>query len=204
MAWTSPKTWTATVVSVADLNAHIRDNETILKTSINDDGTIRNLFDKNVTTTDVTNTAVETTVYSFSVPGGTLSTSNALRFTMTGYIDMTASVTGTVRIRFGGTQLWAGNIVTAATTKGPMEMVATINANNATNSQRSVVRMTSVADGTNATDGNNLVLVTDGGAHSSLALDSTTAQTLSVTFTWASANANVHMKMFSGLLEVLR
>jgi hypothetical protein len=30
VAWTSPKTWTAAVVSVADLNTHIRDNELYL------------------------------------------------------------------------------------------------------------------------------------------------------------------------------
>lgn len=36
--WTAPKTWTAVVVSVADLNTHIRDNLTILKTCVDDSG----------------------------------------------------------------------------------------------------------------------------------------------------------------------
>jgi hypothetical protein len=38
--WTTPKTWTAVVVTVLDLNTHIRDNLNILKTSIADNGDI--------------------------------------------------------------------------------------------------------------------------------------------------------------------
>lgn len=38
--WTTPKTWTATLVTVADMNLHVRDNLNILKTSITDTGTI--------------------------------------------------------------------------------------------------------------------------------------------------------------------
>lgn len=40
MAWWSPKTWTGVLVTVADLNQQIRDNLTILKTQIADDGKI--------------------------------------------------------------------------------------------------------------------------------------------------------------------
>jgi hypothetical protein len=41
MAWTAPKTWSASEVATAALfNAHIRDNFTVLKTSINDSGKI--------------------------------------------------------------------------------------------------------------------------------------------------------------------
>ncbi len=36
--WTSPKTWSSVVVTVADLNTHIRDNLNVLKTWIGDDG----------------------------------------------------------------------------------------------------------------------------------------------------------------------
>lgn len=38
MSWTAPKSWTAVVVTVADLNTHIRDNLNVLKTAILDDG----------------------------------------------------------------------------------------------------------------------------------------------------------------------
>jgi hypothetical protein len=40
MAWPSLKTWTASVVTVLDLNTEIRDRMALLKTSIADDGTI--------------------------------------------------------------------------------------------------------------------------------------------------------------------
>lgn len=36
--WVAPKTWSAVVVTVADLNQHIRDNLNVLKTWIGDDG----------------------------------------------------------------------------------------------------------------------------------------------------------------------
>jgi hypothetical protein len=40
-AWTTPKTWDSiNPPTAAEFNAHIRDNLTLLKTSINDDGTI--------------------------------------------------------------------------------------------------------------------------------------------------------------------
>jgi hypothetical protein len=34
MAWTAPKTWSAVIVTVADLNTHIRDNLNFLKTAV--------------------------------------------------------------------------------------------------------------------------------------------------------------------------
>jgi hypothetical protein len=41
VSWTAPITWTASVVTVAQMNQQIRDNMTVLKTSINDDGTLK-------------------------------------------------------------------------------------------------------------------------------------------------------------------
>lgn len=42
MAWTTPRTWVAgELVTATMLNTHIRDNENLLKTSINDDGTLK-------------------------------------------------------------------------------------------------------------------------------------------------------------------
>lgn len=38
MSWPTVKTWTASVVSVADMNTEVRDRMTLLKTSMNDDG----------------------------------------------------------------------------------------------------------------------------------------------------------------------
>jgi hypothetical protein len=44
MAWTTPRTWVSgELVKEGDLNQHIRDNQTILKVSIDDTGKIRAL-----------------------------------------------------------------------------------------------------------------------------------------------------------------
>lgn len=41
MAWTTPRTWIAgELIKEGDLNAHIRDNENVLKTSIDSSGKI--------------------------------------------------------------------------------------------------------------------------------------------------------------------
>jgi hypothetical protein len=40
MAWTAPKTWTATVLPASELNTYVRDNENVLKISIDDNGHI--------------------------------------------------------------------------------------------------------------------------------------------------------------------
>lgn len=38
LVWVTPKTWTAVMISVADLNTHIRDNLLVLKVWIGNDG----------------------------------------------------------------------------------------------------------------------------------------------------------------------
>ena len=44
MVWTEPRTWNAgELVKQDDLNTHIRDNQEILKTSIEDDGRITDI-----------------------------------------------------------------------------------------------------------------------------------------------------------------
>lgn len=40
MAWTTPKTWATEVLTSSGMNTYMRDNQNILKTSINDDGTL--------------------------------------------------------------------------------------------------------------------------------------------------------------------
>ena len=39
-AWTTPKTWSAAVLTSADMNTYVRDNQNFLKTSVNDSGAI--------------------------------------------------------------------------------------------------------------------------------------------------------------------
>src|SRR5579864_1108123 len=110
MAWTIPVTWTAgQLVSQVDLNAQIRDNENVLKTSINNDGTLHGcarLLNLVAQAVDVSNTTVETNLYSFSVPGGLLSTNGVIRLTVTGLMHTdTTTDTLTLRVKYGASQI---------------------------------------------------------------------------------------------------
>jgi hypothetical protein len=68
--WTVPRTWVAGEgLTAALLNVHLRDQLNLLKTSINDDGTLKLALD--VTRANAVNTAAQTTVLSTTVPAGT-------------------------------------------------------------------------------------------------------------------------------------
>lgn len=206
--WTSPKTWTAVVVTVSDLNTHIRDNLTILKTWINDDGSLRafGLLDRVFTEQSVSSTTTETSVYSYSIAGGTFSTNNIIRLVLTGYIDLSAvSRTLTLRVKFGATTIGTATLCTTASTKGTVRIEVIINANNATNSQRATILLTSVTDNATTTDGNldaNYTLKMAG--HSSLAEDTTSAKTLQVTVQWSGADATAIFKRWAAWTEKLK
>lgn len=196
------------ILTAAFWNQQVRDNGNILKTSINNDGSLHGcarLLDKSTTEQDVTNTAVETSVYSYSVPGGTLSTSNIIRLILTGYVDLSVtSRTLTIRVKWGGSTVATGVIVTTASTKGGVLLTVLLNANNATNSQRLVATIQQMADNAVETDG------TFSGACTlrtvavpSLAVDSTSAQTLEVTAQWSVAQTTQHFKRWAAETELL-
>jgi hypothetical protein len=209
VSWTAPRTWVAGELATAALfNTHLRDNLNILKTSINDDGTLHScarLLDKSTTEQDVANTAVETSVYSYSVAGGTLSTLNILRLVMTGYIDLSASsATLTLRVKYGTVTISSGALCTTASTKGGVTVEAIVSANGATNAQRSVVNIQSVADNATQTDGTSSSSNTKWStAYSTLTEDSTAAKTIQITAQWGSAVATAHFKRWAAWTEVL-
>ena len=63
-------------------------------------------LDKVTANTTVTNTTAETTLYSFSVPGGTLGTNNVLRLTIQiTDLDVPNGASVTLRFKYGGTTL---------------------------------------------------------------------------------------------------
>jgi hypothetical protein len=73
MSWPSLKTWTASVVTVLDLNTEIRDRMALLKTSIADDGTI------NAGTATIDTLSITTGVTSNAGAGNFASLSGRLR-----------------------------------------------------------------------------------------------------------------------------
>lgn len=170
--------------------------------------TLGGILDRDVTTADVANTAVETTVYTFSVPANTLSTNRALRLTLIGDIfnNSASSETFTVRVKFGGTVIAThtqGTLVAAVGRKARLLDVL-ISANNATNAQ--VARSRWWLGSTDSADNTGLMTGADGDAGSvvnNLAKDSTLAQTLEVTFQHGTADANISARALAVQVELL-
>ena len=76
-----------------------------------DDGSLKVGLDRSTTEQDVVSSAAETSVYSYSVPVGTIGTNKILRLTVTGsYLNNSGSPdTFTPRVKFGGTTIATGS-----------------------------------------------------------------------------------------------
>jgi hypothetical protein len=162
-------------------------------------------LDKVTAEQDVTGTVTETSVYSFSVPGGTLGTTNGLRLTLTGYAAVNgAGDTLNIRVKFGGTTIAAGAMTLAANALGGTKLETIIVPNGATNQQRAVTKVSQASAGA-TTDG---AYDTSPGlqftaSHSTLAVDSTSTQTLQVTVQWGSASGSNHYRRWLAMTEKL-
>lgn len=143
----------------------------------------------------VTNSTVETSFFSQTVPAGTLSTNNLLILRMVGKIlnNTAAGHTYTIRVKFGGTTIHTFTSISQAQGVNPRtcQTVVFLGGENATNSQRSL--MQHVNGGLNSGDlhanagGNDHNTSTNGG----IAIDSTVDQTLEVTVQLDAADANL-------------
>jgi hypothetical protein len=146
--------------------------------------------------TTVVNTGAETALYSFSVPGGTLGTSNVLRVTVqVTTFDITYNGASCVlRFKYGATTL------ASMTFTNPDEF-------NEVQSKASIA-FTVTGDGTsNAQVGtapfhasNNLGSVVRIGTS---AVDSTVAQPLTITADWSSASPSNKITLGTAILEKL-
>lgn len=96
MAWTTPRTWsTAEVVTAGLMNTHVRDNLNALLHPLALSGT----------TTTISNSVVETSLGSFTVPGNSMGSNGELDVLYEGEYRSLRAVSDTVRIKvqFGGT-----------------------------------------------------------------------------------------------------
>jgi len=172
------------------------------------------ILDRAVGTQDVVNTTTETSVYSFTVPGGTLGTNRALRLTLTGDYLNNAAATPTflIKVKYGGTTIFNGNApaLIQSAFRFSIDVVTMLSANNATNSQ--IARTWYQGSVNNGMDGTGLASgkVSLGqfdspqlGLHNSLAIDSTVNQTLTVTFTHNTANTLISGRRHTVQLELL-
>lgn len=176
-------------------------------------------LDRSATTADIANTAAETTLYSFEVGAGELSVDRMLRLTLVGdYLHNNAVGDAlTFRVKFGGTTFMAfsfggsfGNVVGAnrQAWKAAVEIVNL----NATNSQMMsleghAVRANQAAptagvggiyDSINTGIAGGLAGISTPGT-----IDTTLAQTLTVTGQWSAASVNNSFRKRHGLLELV-
>lgn len=155
--------------------------------------TTSNVYDRVTTPVDVANTVTETTVYSKSITGNDLSTNKIFRVTLTG--DFLCNNSGTdsltFRIKFGGSTLVTSaalrpGLGATSATRGGFEQELKLQMLGTSNSQR-LSLVTFIQRGNNDSEnaGSNNAMVGNDGT-----IDTTTAQTLSLTVQWSAASAN--------------
>jgi hypothetical protein len=158
------------------------------------------ILDRVTTDTTVTNTASETSVYSFSVPGGTLATNIALRLTIFAtYTNSSGSTdTFTVRLKYGATTVGTVQMdLGSGATVFQSPISAMLMADGATNAQLASLFWSIRED--NA--GNMAPVDRRGGTSSSE--DSTAAKNFVVTVQHSVANSTTTFVLKSAILEKL-
>lgn len=121
--------------------------------------------------------------YTEVIPGGTLSTNNSLRVTLIGttFRFSNSSVTGTIRISYGGTTIGEVSFVSSGTfTYYPLTFSSVIAANNATNAQLATTNGTWIGNADRVTV-----------SHGNASVDSTINQDLEIEFLTSGGSATL-------------
>jgi hypothetical protein len=110
----------------------------------------------------------------------------------------------TVKAKLGGTAIFTGvQSIPDGMTVGPWVLDGTVNANNASNSQRAVVTfqptLTNISNGSGVVAGTNPIV----GGHSGLAIDMSSTQRFDITLQWATANSSATVTRFAAMLELI-
>lgn len=204
MAWTTPKTWTVgEVLTAANMNLHVRDNENFLFTY----GTA---YDRASSEIAVVNTTSVTAVYSKSITGGDMSTNRMLRLLLFGdYLNNSgAGATLTISIEFDGINFHSDSVAIGTNTgRRAFRLEFEIGNLGATNSQFGGGEVwLSQAGG--ATTGIGPIDAADavGGpiaTNGNHAIDTTVAKLLKVVVSHSVADANISFRRKYALLELL-
>lgn len=159
-------------------------------------------------TTDLNNTTVETSAFSVTVAGGTLSTSNALHLSLVGQFenDTGATRTTTMRVKYGGTTIFTGvvSFSSAFTERSALLIDVWLYAHGATNAQtlRAEARL---GLNSGSVDGGDFLSADAGhrvGFARNIAIDSSVNQTFEVTF--QNSDADFFVRLDSGQLVATR
>jgi hypothetical protein len=168
------------------------------------------VLDRDVVVADVNTTTSETTVYSFTVPGGTLSTNKALRLSLIGdYLNNSGGTSDlTVKVKYGATTVATMDrhtAVAASASRRIATLECMISALAATNAQITMAQFyLSTAAGVAGADAeDDLGLGAIRAVHASVAEDSTADKNLVVTVQHSVSNANTSFRAHVVHLELL-
>ncbi len=150
------------------------------------------ILDSAVASTTVGNTAVETTLYTFSIPANTLGTANALRLVIIGSMLQNASKYLQVKLKYGATTV--ADAVTLSyfdsATTFSIKIEAFLVAQGATNSQFGTAYYKE-----------GVINLGGVGIHGTAAEDSTGALDLVITAKWSAASASATLTSKYVILE---
>lgn len=160
------------------------------------------------------NTSVETTVYTFAVPGGTLGTSKTIHLSLIGDVLQNSGASDkvyTVRVKYGATTLVTMSIQNGATgaNRGSLLLDLELTGANATNVQRVKSSLLMGDSGTNNATGGAVTFtagVAAGGVafevNNNVTEDSTASKNLVVTFQMSFAAVTMDMRAHTAYTEV--
>jgi len=168
------------------------------------------VLDRKSATTDVASTNAETTAYTFTVPGGSLSSSRALRLTLLGdYLNNSGGGSDLiVKVKWGGTSFAVLDRHTAgaaSATRRTLMVSAFLMAFGATNAQvgRGELYLSTAGGVAGADAEDDLGLGAIRALHTGLAVDSSVDQALLVSIQHSVSSANVSGRLHTGQLELL-
>lgn len=165
------------------------------------------VIDRDVTSVTVSNSTTETSVYSFTVAGGTLSTNRMIRVTLLAVsLNNTGSAAHNMYIKFkyGGVTFADLNLShsTAAATEKAVIAVSELSGKNATNAQigHTDARMSATLPVAAANAAIETQRIT---SHPYMTVDSTVNQTLEITAQFTAADPNLYITVHSVQVELV-
>jgi hypothetical protein len=210
MSWPSFVAAVTGVIAPASWGNDVIQGLQLLKTKVNDDGTLHGCarwLDGVSTEQVLASSVTETSVYSFSVPGGTIGFPSKLVLDLEGsYLNNTGSNdTFTIRVKFGGTTVSQGQLVLGI---GPNRYVfhlrVVITNSGATNAQRITAELWSGCGVASPAMGNVSSAPYISSLYDSLAIDTLAAQTLDVTAQHATNSASISFKRLGAALLLMK
>lgn len=161
------------------------------------------VLSSDASSTNVNNTGVETTTFTFTVPGGTLRTDRALQLRAIWHVKWNAAGTLTVRVKYGTTTIFTSSALDPAdsATFRPLLLDVTLFAANATGLQHARAEL-SIGEVGIAGVG-TVPTRQEVASYASAAEDSTLDKAFVVTAQWSVADLNLDLDARNHLLELI-